>query len=107
MTNNQQEAMTRLLFLLFAACILQTAQAQVPQTLGYQGVLTDADSNPLADDDYSLTFSLYAEALGGDALWTETQSVAVGGGVCSAHRYPPAFSLHLPGERLCERCLSP
>ena len=51
------------------------AQAQIPQTLSYQGVLTDDLGNPVADGTYDLGFSLYDALTGGTALWFETQSV--------------------------------
>ncbi len=55
--------------------------AQVPQTMSYQGVLTDADGNAVADGNYDLTLALYNAASGGTAQWMETQSVAVVNGV--------------------------
>jgi len=44
-----------LLFLLFTTSIF----AQIPQTISYQGVLTDASGNVKADGEYSISFSLY------------------------------------------------
>ncbi|RMD85782.1 MAG: hypothetical protein D6813_15790, partial [Calditrichaeota bacterium] len=57
------------------------AQAQIPQTMSYQGVLTDADGNPVADGSVSLTFKLYDVATGGTALWEETQQVTTANGL--------------------------
>lgn len=51
--------------------------AQVPQTLHYQGVLTDAGGAAVADGSYSIIFSLYNVSSGGSALWEETNSVDV------------------------------
>ncbi len=70
-----------LIFVLFG--LHQTTSAQVPQTLGYQGVLTDATNTPLADGNYDLTFALYNVSTGGIALWTETQTVQILTGVFS------------------------
>jgi hypothetical protein len=53
-----------------------TVQAQLPRTLSYQGVLTDADGAAVEDANYDLTFKLYDTATGGTALWTEGQSAA-------------------------------
>jgi len=54
------------------------ALAQMPQTMSYQGVLTDGAGNLVADGSYSVTFRIYSLAVGGSALWTETQpTVAV------------------------------
>src|SRR5215831_2120761 len=58
------------------------AFAQVPQTLSYQGILTDGAGNLVADGNYSLTFRVYNVSTAGSALWTETQptvAVAKGG----------------------------
>ena len=54
---------------------------EIPQTMSYQGVLTDADENPVADGSYDLAFTLYDAAADGNALWTETQSVDVSDGL--------------------------
>ncbi len=70
-----------LIFALFG--LPQTTSAQVPQTLGYQGVLTDGSNTPLADGNYDLTFALYDVSTGGIALWTETQTVQILSGVFS------------------------
>ena len=70
----------------FAFAILAFALellAQAPQTLSYQGMLTDAQGNPVADGTIELTCRLYQDASGGNPLWQETQQVAVIGGVFS------------------------
>ncbi len=55
--------------------------AQIPRTIGYQGVLTDASGSAVPDGDYSLTFRLYDVRTGGSPLWEEGQVVAVAKGV--------------------------
>ncbi len=67
--------------------------AQVPETMSYQGVLTQSNGSAVADGSYSLTFRLYyVTILIGpppnriiqfitDTLWTETQNVAVSKGI--------------------------
>jgi hypothetical protein len=56
--------------------------AQPPQTMTYQGLLTDASGSPVSDGNYSLTFRIYDAAVGGTQLWIEIQpSVAVAGGL--------------------------
>jgi len=52
-------------------------------TLPYQGLATDAKSNPKSDAAYDVGFSLYASATGGDALWSESQSVSTKKGLFS------------------------
>jgi hypothetical protein len=73
-----------ILLMLMGACVA-AANAQVPQTMNYQGLLTDASGSPVADGNYSLTFRIYDAASGGTQLWTESQSsVAVSGGLFKA-----------------------
>ncbi len=60
---------------------IQFALGQIPKTMSYQGVLTDASGAPVPEGDYSLTFKLYEVASGGSALWSETQTVAVSEGI--------------------------
>jgi hypothetical protein len=57
------------------------ALAVSPQLINYQGTLSDDQGQPL-EGTYSLTFKIYAGALGGSPLWTQTQaSVAVADGL--------------------------
>ncbi len=55
----------------------------IPQTLSYQGVLTDAGGAAVADGTYAMTFRLYDTPVEGTSLWTESLSVAVTRGVFS------------------------
>jgi len=69
--------------LFLAACLLVLGAAPalaVPETLGYQGVLTDGAGAIVPDADYTMTFGIYNVATGGTALWLETQVVTVTGG---------------------------
>jgi len=60
------------------------AVAQIPQTMSYQGMLRDdATQGPIGDGNYSITFRLYSAPSGGSAIWSETQSVPVEGGLFS------------------------
>ncbi len=65
------------LLMLFAI----SAFAQIPQTMSYQGVLTDANGTPVADGPVDLTFKLYDAATDGALLWEETQEVDVAKGL--------------------------
>lgn len=55
----------------------QVVWGQVPQTMSYQGVLTDAKGTLVSDGVYRITFKLYTTAQGGTPVWSETQSVVV------------------------------
>jgi hypothetical protein len=58
------------------------ASGQMPRTMTYQGLLTDASGVPVANGDYSLTFRIYDAEVGGSEMWSETQpSVAVAEGL--------------------------
>jgi hypothetical protein len=74
--------MKRILFLsaLLFVLAVQVSLEQIPQTISYQGVLTDANGKAVPDGDYSLTFKLY-DVTGGVELWSETQSVEVKKGI--------------------------
>lgn len=59
-----------------AVALLATfALAATPSELSYQGYLTDSSGNPVADGSYSIVFTIYYAASGGNSKWTETQSV--------------------------------
>lgn len=66
------------LLLLLAGQILW---AQIPQTISYQGVLTDASGNPLPDGNYNIFFKLYDDVTHDNLLWTEYLSVEVSKGI--------------------------
>ncbi|MBC7186049.1 MAG: hypothetical protein H5U38_03340, partial [Calditrichaeota bacterium] len=82
-------------FVMVAAAV---GQAQIPQTMSYQGLLTDASGNPVPDGTYALTFRLYDVPTGGTALWTETQPVVVSGGVMNV-TLGAIIPLSLPFDR--------
>ena len=65
-------------------CVAAGVHAQVPRTIGFQGVLGDGTGAALADGAYSVTFRLYDQSTGGSPLWTETQTLPVRDGVFDA-----------------------
>ena len=71
-----------LVFAFGLAAISLPAQAAVPQTLNYQGQLSNAAGAPV-NATVSMTFKLYDVETGGTALWSETQSVTVSKGLYS------------------------
>jgi hypothetical protein len=58
------------------------AGATILQTINYQGYLSATDGTPV-NSAVNVTFALYAAASGGNALWTESQSVTPANGVYS------------------------
>jgi hypothetical protein len=71
--------MTRsiLIVALFVFPLSATVSAQAPQTISYQGVLTDDAGLAVADGTYNMTFRLYEAASGGTSIWEETLPVNV------------------------------
>jgi hypothetical protein len=58
------------------------SQAQIPQTMSYQGVLTDANGNAVPDGNYNIFFRLYDDD-SGNQRWTEGHNVEVRDGIFS------------------------
>ena len=62
----------------------QLSWAQVPQTISYQGQLTDASGELVDDGPYDLAFSLYDSETGVTPLWSESHlGVGVENGIFS------------------------
>jgi hypothetical protein len=60
--------------------LVGAARAELPRTLGFQGVLDRSDGTPLPAGAYhNVVFRLYATATGGTALWSETRDITVTG----------------------------
>lgn len=76
MTSNMIRLLTGLLF-----CAVVIQAAGVPGIITYQGRLTDAAGQPVADGPYQIKFKIYAAAIGIDSLWSSGfQSVSVTSG---------------------------
>ena len=60
--------------------ITSMAVAGAPQTMSYQGMLTDG-VDPVADAVYSVTFTLWDAAAAGNSKWAETQNVTTSDGL--------------------------
>lgn len=52
----------------FSLIVIVTIYPQIPRTISYEGVLTDASGNTKPDGTYNFTFSLYDNQANGDAL---------------------------------------
>ena len=79
-----------LLGLLLSLSLLLSAtaasRADISPTLNYQGRLTDASGNPVADGNYDLTFRIYDDPTGGTLQWASggsAVSVPVANGLFS------------------------
>jgi hypothetical protein len=68
----------RALIVLFGPIILV---AQIPQTITYQGILTDAGGTTVTDGSYMMIFRLYTSDSETTVLWSESQEVVVINGI--------------------------
>lgn len=68
------------LSIVFSASI---GHAAVPNLINYQGRLTDAQGQPLADGSYNINFKIYDQLENGAPLWTEEQTVTLTNGIFS------------------------
>jgi hypothetical protein len=57
-----------------AIAALSAVSGQVPRKINYQGRLTDGEGLPAAGP-HTVVFRIFSDAVGGTALWAETQSV--------------------------------
>ena len=72
-----------MLLLLFILTV-SSALAAIPQTINYQGYLTDPQGTPI-DETVTVTFSIYPNTTEMSPLWTETQTVRVTDGIFSVN----------------------
>ncbi len=72
-------------FVVASAFAYNSANAAIPQTLSYQGRLTDASGNPVADGTYTMRFRIYSGTTVSDfILWSSgNQSVTTQNGLFS------------------------
>lgn len=61
---------------LILAVLCQAALAGAPKLINFQGVLTDALGDPVADDNHLVVFTIYDAASGGVSVWSESQNVS-------------------------------
>ena len=79
----------RLITTVFAILVLAPAWAAVPESLNYQGYLTDRDGNP--ESSLTLTtFSIYTVEVGGSPQWFDTLSIDIENGLFSVQLGPAA-----------------
>lgn len=74
---------TLLPVLLLIGLCATSLSADVPATMSFQGRLTDATGNPVADGTYSVAFDMYSSATGGASTWTEVRSITTADGLFS------------------------
>lgn len=86
-----------LLSILILSLITQLGYAEIPRTMSYQGLLTNASGNPVANGKYQLVLSIYDSESGVSPLWTETHTnVAVVNGIFNVILGDAGAPLSLP-----------
>ncbi|HKZ22664.1 MAG TPA: hypothetical protein VJ165_05605 [candidate division Zixibacteria bacterium] len=71
--------LTVLLLLLVTSLVL--GAASVPNLINFQGRLTDASGNPVADGSHTVNFTLWTLPVGGSTVWTENTSQTTSSGL--------------------------
>ncbi len=71
------------LLAVLAIGLFSAAQLAAQTTLSIQGVLQNFDGKAVDNGQYDATFKIYTTDAGGTALWSETQTIPVLGGVYS------------------------
>jgi len=59
----------------------QTTSTDVPKTISYQGAINTQDGTPIADGQYNITVSFYADANGTSKVWQGTYPAMVTKGI--------------------------
>src|SRR5690349_18431629 len=54
-----------------------TSVTDVPRLINYQGTLANATGQPVPDGKYSITATLYSDALGSNYVWQDKYDVSV------------------------------
>jgi hypothetical protein len=69
---------------LFAIFIGACGVAELSPQFSHQGRLLDSEGNPVPDGEYDVQYRLYQVQNGGDAVYTDTQTITVSGGLFTA-----------------------
>lgn len=75
---------TVVFFVILSLTAVVPGHSQIPRTISYQGVLTDASGTPVPDGSYTLNLTLFDVPTGGTRSWSEQQVVTTSKGVFNA-----------------------
>ncbi|MFA6233360.1 MAG: hypothetical protein WC824_04110 [Bacteroidota bacterium] len=75
---------TVVFFVILSLTAVVPGFCQIPRTISYQGVLTDASGTPVPDGNYTLNLTLFDVPTGGTRSWYEQQVVTTSKGVFNA-----------------------
>jgi hypothetical protein len=68
--------MKKLVLLIVTVILVKAVQAQIPQTLNYQGIARNASGEPIRYQEISVRISIIDSALAGKIAYQETRRVA-------------------------------
>lgn len=91
--------MKGLRFLFLMIVVSAPVLCQIPQTISYQGYLTDNSGAPVPDGNYNVLFRLFLESAGGTKIWEEGKLVTTSGGVFNT-LLGDAVDLNLPFDEI-------
>jgi hypothetical protein len=77
-------SLRKIIVILFVFLLCQSSFAQIPQTISFQGILTDTSGIKKDDGLYEFTFRFYTTPVGENPIWMETQSLQIDKGLFSA-----------------------
>ena len=75
MQSFQRRLTTILSLIMMLTAFAAVSHAATPTTINYQGRLATPSGTPVPDGSYSVVFTIYDASVGGNVLWTESQSV--------------------------------
>jgi hypothetical protein len=67
--------MKKLVLLIVTVILVKAVQAQIPQTLNYQGIARNASGEPIRYQEISVRISIIDSALAGKVAYQETRRV--------------------------------
>jgi len=83
-----------LTFSFFVTTTFKSVYAFVPSQVNFQGFITGSDNEPVTDDNYTITFSLWdGDNETNNKLWEDTQNIIVERGVYSTALGPFPYTL--------------
>lgn len=79
---NQETCLRSIVFTIIVSLIFAwPIMSDVPAAINYQGQLTNGTGDPVPNGTYTVVFTIYDAASGGETKWTETQSVSTTDGL--------------------------
>lgn len=94
---------TIVIFFLFGGILSAQRTTETPGVISYQGIISSHNGAPLANGEYSIIVTLYADAAGTVKVWQDTYMTPVRGGVFNI--YLGSGTVSLPASSQMDRAL--